>query len=182
MRRGDRDASRHRDRRSAARSSSARAARTRVALETRRSKPSSRSPGTMPSSASSHSDPRSARSRPRESRAKETTWPLGSSRRGVLRSPQSTRGPGRALASPPRIASSVRTLTQPLAAFGTWTQWISTGPVAAGGPAAAIAVSGQGTGSAEASASGAREARSTPVRRRAAGARELPGRLREVRT
>jgi hypothetical protein len=89
----------------------------------------------------------------------------------VLRSPQSTRGIRSVFASPRRIASSVRTLTQPLAAFGTWTQWSSTRPVDAGDATAATAVSGQGTGRAKASASEVRELSSTPVRRWAAGSR-----------
>ena len=122
-------------------------------------------PGTTPSSAPSHRSPRSSRSRPRESRANEITVPSGDSRRGVLKSPQKTRGPEPA-ARPARSAASVSGLIQPLAAFGTCATWTVTPSTTA-----ASVVSGQGTASDEAAPSGARAAIDTPVRRRLIGSR-----------
>jgi hypothetical protein len=119
----------------------------------------------------SHSVPRSGRRRPCVSRAKEIVSPLGSSRRGVLRSPHSTRAPGAADSKPARIASSVLTFTQPLAALGTCTQYTSTGPRSVS-VAAATADSGLGTTSGlPTSVSGVREATITHIAGRCSPAR-----------
>ena len=84
------------------------------------------------------------------SRANEITVPSGCSRRGVLKSPHTTRGPEPA-ARAARIAASVSGLTQPLAALGTWAACTVTPSTDA-----ATVVSGHGTASASAGSSVAR--------------------------
>ena len=74
------------------------------------------------------------------------------------------------------------TLTQPLAAFGTWTQCSSTAPMPVDDVTPAIVVSGQGTRRAGAAPSRVREPSSTPVLRRAAGSRAGSAPSNDART
>ena len=83
--------------------------------------------------------------------------PSANSRRGVFRSPHSTRGARLGVSSPRRRAWSVSTFTQPFAALGTWTQWISSGPEDACASTLS-ALSGRGTASGVRASSSARRA------------------------